>query len=464
MERRLAAILAADMVGYSRLMEVDEVGVLTRQKKHRRELIDPEIERNRGRIVKTTGDGLLAEFSSAIDAVRAAINIQTEMIERESTHLDEDRIQYRCGINVGEVIVDDADIFGGCVNVAARLESMTEPGGVCISDVTFQIVQDSVSEHFEDLGSQQVKNISRAVGVWQWTLNAPSQTIQNLDLARSQRIQFCVTSDDVQLAYARLGSGPTVLKAPNWLNHLDYEWRTPIWGGLLQGLSKNNELIRFDHRGGGMSDWDVEEISFDAMVSDIGTVADAAKLDRFVLFGVSQGCSYSIAYAAQYPEKVRALILLGGFTRGLLKRNVPEAEDLFEAGQILMERGWGSTNPIYRNMFTANFIPDATLKQKAGLAELQRVSLSSQNSARISVLRANIEVGALARQINVPTLVLHAEGDQIAPLEEGRRMAALIPGARFVALEGNNHALVEGSPAFKTFFREVDAFLAELER
>jgi pimeloyl-ACP methyl ester carboxylesterase len=231
---------------------------------------------------------------------------------------------------------------------------------------------------------------------------------------------------------------------------------------LLEGLKENNELVRFDHRGGGMSDWDVQDISFDAMVSDIGTVADATTLERFVLFGISQGCSYSVAYAAQNPERVRGLVLLGGFARGRLKRNEPEARALFEAEQTMTERGWGSPNPVYRNMFTTNFIPDATPKQKTGLDELQRVSLSAGNAARVAELVANIDVCDLARTLDVPTLVLHCEGDLRAPLEEGRRLAALIPGARFVALEGRNHALVEGTPAFDSFFREVSPFLAGL--
>jgi class 3 adenylate cyclase len=161
MERRLAAVFAADMVGYSRLMEVDEDGVLSRQKSHRNELIDPEISRYRGRLVKTTGDGMLVEFASAQDAVRCAIGIQTGMIDREA-HQDEDsRIFYRVGINLGDVVFDENDIFGDGVNVAARLEGLAQPGGVCISDIVHQTVLDRLQEPFRDMGSQRVKNITR---------------------------------------------------------------------------------------------------------------------------------------------------------------------------------------------------------------------------------------------------------------------------------------------------------------
>src|SRR5688572_25812732 len=163
MERRLAAILVADMAGYSRLMEQDEVGVLERHKAHRRELIDPEITRRGGRIVKTTGDGMLAEFASAQDAVRCAIDIQTAMAERECASPMDRRILYRFGINLGDIVFDEGDVFGDGVNVAARLQGLAQPGGICISDIVHQTVGDRLSEPFRDMGSQRVKNISRPI-------------------------------------------------------------------------------------------------------------------------------------------------------------------------------------------------------------------------------------------------------------------------------------------------------------
>ncbi|HUF43967.1 MAG TPA: adenylate/guanylate cyclase domain-containing protein, partial [Aestuariivirgaceae bacterium] len=169
MERRLAAILAADMAGYSRLMELDEDGVLDRQKKHRRELIDPEIASRGGRIVKTTGDGVLVEFASAQDAVRCAVDIQTGMAEREGASTADGRIFYRIGVNLGDVVFDEGDVFGDGVNVAARLQGLSQPGGVCMSDIVHQVVGDRIREPFRDMGSQRVKNISRPIRVWQWT-------------------------------------------------------------------------------------------------------------------------------------------------------------------------------------------------------------------------------------------------------------------------------------------------------
>ena len=285
MERRLAAILVADMAGYSRLMEQDEEGVLERQKTHRRELIDPEIARRGGHIIKTTGDGMLAEFASAQDAVRCAIDVQTAMAERESASPMDRRIIYRVGINLGDVVFDEGDVFGDGVNVASRLQGLAQPGGVCISDIVHQSVGDRFREPFRDMGRQRVKNLSRPIRVWQWTPDARADEQELAEAARHQRVQFATAPDGVQIAWASIGEGPPVLKAPNWLNHLDYEWRSPVWGPAFAELARHWRLVRFDQRGNGLSDWDVKEISEAAMISDMATVADAAGLERFALLG-----------------------------------------------------------------------------------------------------------------------------------------------------------------------------------
>src|SRR5579864_8638609 len=163
MKRHLLAILAADVAGYSRLMGLDEEGTLAQLKAHRRALVDPKITEHRGRIVKTTGDGILVEFSSVVDAVRCAVDIQRGMMERNAEVSPERRIEFRIGINVGDIIIDGDDIFGDGVNVAARLEALAEPGGICVSRVVRDQVRDKLDFAFEDMGEQQVKNIARPV-------------------------------------------------------------------------------------------------------------------------------------------------------------------------------------------------------------------------------------------------------------------------------------------------------------
>jgi class 3 adenylate cyclase/pimeloyl-ACP methyl ester carboxylesterase len=459
MKRRLAAVLVADMAGYSRLMEQDEEDVLKRHKTHRRELIDPKIEGRGGRIVKTTGDGMLAEFASAQESVRCAIDIQTTMAERESASPIDSRIIYRIGINLGDIVFDEGDIFGDGVNVASRLQGLSEPGGVCVSDIVHQAVADRLDQPFRDMGSQRVKNISRPIRVWQWTPDAPTVEEAVSEAARHQRVRFATAHDGIQIAWASIGEGPPVLKAPNWLNHLEYEWRSPVWGPAFTELTRHCRFVRFDQRGTGLSDWDVEEISTDAMISDTATVVRAAGLERFALLGISQGCAFSIRYAIENPEQVTCLVLLGGYLRGRLRRPDPEQKKLYEALTMTIRNGWGSPSPVFRHFFTSNFIPDAPPEIAANFDELQRIATSTENALRLWQVNAKLDVSELAKQVRVPTLVLHCEGDRVSPLEEGRHMARNIPGASFVKLPGNNHIILAGTPAFDQFFEEVTSFL-----
>src|SRR3954470_5269297 len=196
-QRRLAAILAADIAGYSRLMGGDEEGTLSALKALRRELADPKIKEHRGRIVKTTGDGLLLEFASVVDAVRCAVEVQREMAERNAGVPPDRRLEFRIGINVGDIIKDGRDIYGDGVNVAARLEALAEPGGICVSRVVRDQVRDKLAISFEDMGEQQVKNIARPV--WAYKLRPEGVTLKTAapvpilsPIARTPRLSIVV--------------------------------------------------------------------------------------------------------------------------------------------------------------------------------------------------------------------------------------------------------------------------------
>lgn len=460
MERRLAAILAADMVGFSRLVEKDQDNVLSRQKAHRADLIDPQIAQHRGRIVKTTGDGLLVEFASAQDAVRCAIDVQVGMVAREHGQTDDARIQYRIGINLGDVVFDDGDVFGDGVNVAARLEGLAPPGGVIASDIVHQTVLDRIAEPFRDMGAQRVKNISRPIRAWQWAPDAKPAPEPSA-ASKAQRVRYCTSADGTSIAYASVGAGPPVLKAPNWLNHIEYEWQSPVWGPMLTEFTRDNQLVRFDQRGNGLSDWDVETISPDAMIADMEAVVAASGLDRFALFGISQGAGFSVRYAVEHPEQITCLVLFGGYPQGRLARNDPEETRMHEASKLMIREGWGSPNPVYRNFFTSAFVPDAPRAVQDSFDEIQRMSTNTENALRLFEMNARVDTSALARQVRVPTLVLHNKGDRMVPIAQGRALARLIPDATFVELPGTDHALVEGGPGFDRFFDEVRAFLKD---
>jgi pimeloyl-ACP methyl ester carboxylesterase/DNA-binding winged helix-turn-helix (wHTH) protein len=274
-----------------------------------------------------------------------------------------------------------------------------------------------------------------------------------------QQIHFCTAPDGVRIAYAEVGQGPPLLKAANWLNHLEYDWQSPVWSHLLQELAAAHRLIRYDARGNGLSDWDVADISFDAFVSDLESVVEAAGLQRFALFGVSQGCAVSIAYAVRRPERVSRLVLYGGFARGRRKRGAPEGVAQSEALLTLIRQGWGQENPAFRQIFTSLFLPGGTAEQMQWFNDLQRMTASPENAARIRMAVDEIDIYDLLARVRVPTLVLHCRDDAVQPFEEGRRLAAGIKGARFVALEGRNHLILKNDPAWPRFVEEVKTFL-----
>jgi pimeloyl-ACP methyl ester carboxylesterase len=265
----------------------------------------------------------------------------------------------------------------------------------------------------------------------------------------------------VQLAYARVGQGPTIVKTGNWMTHIEYDFESPVWRTLYRELSRNNTLIRYDARGNGLSDREVLDISFDHYVDDLETVVDAAGLDRFILLGISQGCAVSVAYAARHPERVSHLVLVGGFALGWRKRARTEAEkQAGEAMLTLVRVGWGQENPAFRQMFTSQFIPGATKAQGDWFNEFQRLSASPTDAVRNLIAIGEADVTSLLAKIAVPTLVMHCRHDGRVPLEAGRRMAAAIPGARFVPLESPNHLILEHEPAFARFLAEFHAFVA----
>jgi pimeloyl-ACP methyl ester carboxylesterase/DNA-binding CsgD family transcriptional regulator len=275
-----------------------------------------------------------------------------------------------------------------------------------------------------------------------------------------QQIRFCESRDGVRLAYAIVGKGPPLVKASNWLSHVEYDWRSPVWRPFLEQLARARTVIRYDERGCGLSDWDVADLSFESWVTDLETVVDSVGLRRFPLLGMSQGGPIAVAYAVRHPERVSHLIIHGSYARGLLKRDPTPAQRIeVDALLNLIRVGWGRENAAFRQVFTSFFIPGGTLEQFRWFNDLQRASCSPENAARLFTEFTTIDVRELAPQVTCPTLVLHARDDARVPYEEGRILAALIPNARFVTLESRNHLLLEGEPALRHYMDEVDGFL-----
>jgi pimeloyl-ACP methyl ester carboxylesterase/DNA-binding CsgD family transcriptional regulator len=278
-----------------------------------------------------------------------------------------------------------------------------------------------------------------------------------------QRIRLCVAPDGVRLAYAISGQGPPLVKAANWLSHLDHDWRSPVWRHWMRELGRDHTLIRYDERGCGLSDWEVPDFSFEAWVRDLGTTADARGLDRFPVLGISQGAAVAVAYAARHPERVSALLLYGGYARGRLRRGLTaETREEAEALLHLTRVGWGQGKGAYRQVFSTLMMPDASSDQHRWFDELQAVSTSPENAVRFEETFFQIDVTTEARHVRAPTLVLHSRQDASIPFEEGRILSGLIPDARLVPLDSRNHVLQENEPAWPIFLEEVRAFLGSV--
>lgn len=276
----------------------------------------------------------------------------------------------------------------------------------------------------------------------------------------SQQIRFCRSFDGTRIAYARTGEGPPLVKAPHWLTHLEYEWDSPIWRPWIDAFSSEYSFVRMDQRAGGLSDRDATDISLEAWVRDLEAVIDAAGLERTALFGHSQGAAIAMAFARQHPERVSHLVLLGAYARGWQRRGLPPSRlEELEAQLKLVEAGWERQDAPYRQMYAVQIIPGGSLEQLNALNELQRVSAEPAAAARIMRTMAGLDVTPVASALRVPTLVLHARGDRRAPFEEGRRLAGVIPDARFVPLESENHILLAQEPAFRQFFEALRGFV-----
>ncbi len=276
-----------------------------------------------------------------------------------------------------------------------------------------------------------------------------------------QEIRFCHTEDGTRIAYALVGDGPVLVKAANWMTHLDFERRSPVWQHWIDDLSRDRSLLRYDERGCGLSDWDVDRFDFDVWVDDLAAVVDAAGCDRFPLLGVSQGAAVAVAFAVRHPERVSRLVLYGSYARGRMER--ADSNELKRGAALDIELarvGWGSDDPSFRQVFTSQFLPGGSREDWDELNELQRRTTSAHNAVRFLETFAAIDVTDEATRVACPTLIIHARDDHRVPWAAAREMATLVPGSRFVTLPGENHLLTGTEPAWPLFRAELDRFLA----
>ncbi len=292
---------------------------------------------------------------------------------------------------------------------------------------------------------------------------APSGPRHNPGSAQpEQRVYFTHSFDGTRLAYGIVGAGPPLVKVANYMSNLEHDWNSRVWRHWLEELTHGHTLIHADERGSGLSDWDVADVSFEAWVHDLEAVVDAVGLQRVPLFAMSQACPVAVAYAARHPERVSRLVLHGGYARGWLKRDLtPEQVEEERLIISLMRVGWGRANPAFRQVFAMQLYPEATLEDLHALETHMRLSVSPENAVRLEQEMHQVDVRALAPQMQAPTLVLHSRGDQAVAFEEGRLLASLIPQAQFVALDSHNHLVTKDEPAWSKLTAAMRGFLSE---
>ena len=340
-------------------------------------------------------------------------------------------------------------------------------GGRIVSDSTLDSRINAARRAIGDSGERQAlirtmaKRGFRFVGE---VRDAPAEVAPPAptpDTALRQEVTFCRTPDGVTLAVAVAGDGPVLVRAGNWLTHVEHDANSPIWAPQLDRLARRNRLVRYDVRGNGLSDREVAEVSPEAFLMDLETVVDAQRLERFALIGASQGGAMAIAYAAKHPGRVAKLVLAGAYARGRNRRGVPVERETAAAMMTLMREGWGDERSAFMRAFSSVYVPSGSPEQLRWWVDSQRKATSAGMAVRLRAACDDIDVSALLPQVRAPTLVLHGRGDCVAPFAEGRLIAAGIPGARFVELESDNHVILEGEPAWPRYMQEIERFLAE---
>lgn len=279
-----------------------------------------------------------------------------------------------------------------------------------------------------------------------------------------QHVRYLEAPDGTRLAWAESGAGPVVVKAANWLTHLEYEWESPVWKHWIQFFSEHNRFVRYDERGCGMSDWQGGALTLDRWTDDLESVIDAAKPAAPVtLLGISQGAAACIHFAIRHPERVARLILYGGYVHGAFSRGTPENQLAYRAMIDLARAAWAQDNPTFRQVFTSRFIPGGTQEQLEWFNDLCLKTTSGEIAAALLEARGSMDISASLSAVRTPTLVLHGRNDEVVPVAEGRLLAGGIRGAEFVELDSRNHVLLEHEPAWQRFREAVLSFMHQEE-
>jgi class 3 adenylate cyclase/pimeloyl-ACP methyl ester carboxylesterase len=491
-DRRILAIMFTDVVGYTALTERDEAAAVRVRDRHR-QLVETLVKQFDGEVVDTTGDESLSIFPSALRAVDCALAIQGAL----RSHPD---LRLRIGIHLGDVLRRGSEVIGEGVNVASRIRPLSEPGGVCVSEPVYQMVRSRAHVSARALGAQSLKSVASPVAVYaltasdstaatpparrsrRWlaaavvgaallgavalaTMNAGVQAWAMLQLPKiltrpiEQQIAFAETPDGVRIAYATTGSGPPLVFVLGWGTHLTEGLGSPLYDGSggLGWHSREHLVVRYDGRGFGLSDRNVTDFSLEARVRDLETVVDALGLERFALYAYSAGGPTGIAFAESHPERVSQLVLaatnagVGSLPAG----ERPMTPEMADGLTTLMRTSWDSS--MTRATLAEFLAPEASEVQRRIVMHFLEVSCNGPDVAAFFAALGTTDASAQASRVRVPTLVVAGDADSTIPVSGSRRLASLIPGARFEILEGAGH--IAASVTDPRLMRMVSDFL-----
>lgn len=460
-KRRLAAIMSVDVVGYSRMMEEAPSGLLSALNDIFRSLIKPLVDASDGRVVKLMGDGALIEFRSAHDALTTAAAIQQRMLSEPPPYSFGKPIFLRIGIHAGDIIVEGQDIFGSGINIASRLQSEAEAGGVLLSKTVADLAGPDVAFNLRREGLRRLKNLSDPVDTLSIDFSNNDLNHKRHKTANSLEVRFCHSADGQTLAWTSVGDGGPLVRAPAWISHLEFLWRDPGYAHWMDSFSRSHRLVFFDARGNGLSDWDMKAISFDSLVDDLESVFDAAGIQSAPVLAHSQGCAIAVSFAARRPERVSAIVMTGAYVQGRARRRSKQDQEKAKALRAMMKAGWDDDYPSLRDLIAETVVPLASNEDRLQYAADMRQMISAANLGRYREVVDNLDVTPILSEVQAPCLVLHSKGDRMHPIEQGRKMAAGIPNAKFIALDSINHNITENDPCWPLIEREIHSFLAE---
>ncbi len=396
-----------------------------------RDQVSSLVSEHRGRVADFTGDNFLAEFPTALDAVEAAVEIQRVLEVRNMGRPEERRMEFRIGIHLGDVATDGERLYGDGVNIAARLEGLAEPGGICISGTVRDVVRSGVDFRYEDLGEQSVKNIPGTVRVFRMVARAPARRERAVG---PPRIQYAVRTDGARTAYMLMGDGPVLVIPPGVSTHL--AWYTADTGAhekFCARLAEHRTLVLYDRHGFGLSDRRRTDFTAEDDLKDLEAVIEMVGAPTFDFFGVSWGGGPTLAYTDMHPERVRKIVLYGTGSSGRIGPG-KEAEARQESLAALRRADW----ELYHKMQAVQYFPSGTDPETfASLGRMLGDSATPEIAERLAGMHP--ETQSLLSGITVPALVLHRRGDQIALFAWGQFLAQRLPNASFIPLDGDAH-------------------------